>query len=42
MAEVPNKHTHFASIETFSAESFEGYKHPCVLKWATGMGCAGY
>ena len=42
MTEVPNEHTHIVSIETFSAESLEGYKHPCVLKWATDMGYAGY
>ena len=42
MTEVPNEHTHIVSIETFSAESLEGYKHPCVLKWANDMGYATY
>ena len=42
MTEVPNEHTHIVSIETFSAESLEGYKHPCVLKWANDTGYATY
>ena len=40
MTEVSNDHMHLVSIDTFCAESLEGYKHPCVLKWANGMGYA--
>ena len=43
MTEVSNEHLHLVvAIDTFSAESLEGYKHPFVLKWANGMSYATY